>query len=131
MRRLALADGAGGQEAAQIAPWLTALATGVGAVIGAFGLWVANRLLGKAAFQQAMNAGFVALMERAEALHAEERRAWHEERLTLHGEIRNLKQTVATLTNSLRRAGVTGLPETEYPDPLIVLPPDVDGGDHA
>lgn len=119
-----MADGGAGPEAAQVAPWLAALATGVGAVIGAFGLWLANRLLGKAAFQQAMNAGFQVLMERAEALHAEERRSWHEERLSLRGQILNLTQTIASQNAALRRAGIAGLPEVAHPDPIITLEPE-------
>lgn len=116
-----MADG-GAHEAAATAAWFTPALALVSAAIGAAGLWLANRMMGKAAFEQAMNSRFQVLMERTEAFHATERASWHEERLHMRGEIVNLKQTVATLTNALRRFGVQGLPETEYPDPLITLP---------
>jgi hypothetical protein len=112
-----MSDGHNPDLAAWFAPFI-GVAT---AALGALGLWLAQRLLGKAAFQQALTSGFQTLMERAEALHAEERAAWHGERLQLRGEIVNLKQVVATLTDTLRRNGMTGLPEAEHPDPIITL----------
>lgn len=104
-----------------IVGWLSGLAT---ATIGAFGLWMAQRVLGKAAFEQAMTTRFQALMASSEAFHAEQRASWHEERLQMRGKIINLEQSVATLTNALRQQGVTGLPETKHPDPIIIVEPD-------
>ena len=98
--------------------WMAGVAT---ATIGAVGLWLAQRMVGKAAFEQAMNARFQVLMDQTSAFHASERASWQAERLQLRGEIVNLKQIVATLTDSLRRQGVQGLPDAEHPDPLITL----------
>lgn len=106
----------------ELSAWFAPLIGVATAALGAFGLWLAQRMLGKAAFEQAMNARFQVLMDRTDALHKEERAAWQAERLELLGKIVNLQQIVATLTASLRRQGVTGLPEPEYPDPIITLP---------
>lgn len=100
--------------------WMAGIAT---ATIGAVAMWVTNRGIGRAAMDQAWNARFQTLMERTEAFHATERAAWQAERLQLRGEIVNLKQTVASLTESLRRHGISGLPEVERPDPIITLGP--------
>lgn len=92
--------------------WLAGLAT---ATVGAIGLWLAQRVLGKAAFQTAMNDGFAKLndklqveMDRREkviaAEHlaiAAERIAWSEERTALKGRIRQLEQTVGSLQRQL------------------------------
>lgn len=91
----------------------TAMAGLTGALAGAIGLWLANRLLGKAAFQTAINDGFTKLtqelQEERESLRKtlnEERVSWAAERATLQGEIRNLMQTIESLKNALRRHGV-------------------------
>src|SRR5882757_4059660 len=47
--------------------WITALGAAAAAAVGAFGLWLANRMLGKAAFQTAINAGFRGLLEEVNA----------------------------------------------------------------
>lgn len=101
--------------------WLAGLAT---ATIGAVGLWLAQRVLGKAAFQTAMNDGFSKLtdqlQEERNALRVEleterkawinerngwaaEKVAWNAEKAMLVGYIRSLMQTVQTLE---RRLGV-------------------------
>lgn len=114
-----MADGA--HDAATATAWITAAATAIGAMMGALALFLANRLVGKAAFQAAINAGYQGLLDRMEARHADERSQWHEERLQMRGEIVNLKQTLASMNAAMRRAGVEGLPEPEFPDPLITL----------
>jgi hypothetical protein len=100
--------------------WITAVGTAVGAVIGGFALWCANRLLGKAAFQTAINAGFSSLTDQLQeerslllAQIASERRAAERERLqsaaeraSLRGEIRNLTQVVESLKALLRANGI-------------------------
>ncbi|HJR83457.1 MAG TPA: hypothetical protein VJ775_05975 [Sphingomicrobium sp.] len=90
--------------------WLTGIAT---AGLGAFGLWLANRMLGKAAFQTAINDGFAKLTKELQherdALREElkvERLRGEGERASLKGEIRNLMQTIESLKSELRRHGV-------------------------
>lgn len=92
--------------------WLAGLAT---AAIGAIGLWLAQRVLGKAAFQTAISEGFNKLTDQLQeererltreiaaerAQHEAERVAWHTQRATLKGEIRNLKQAVWGLEKRL------------------------------
>ena len=90
-----------------------ALAAMAGAALGAFGLWLANRMLGKAAFQTAINDGFAKLtkelQEERDGYRIEltrERVSWAAERATLQGEIRNLMQSIESLKNELRRNGI-------------------------
>jgi hypothetical protein len=92
---------------------LPALTGMIGAALGGFGLWLANRMLGKAAFQNAINDGFAKLtneiQEERDALRktlaaAEVR--WAAERASLQGEIRNLNQHIQSLKSELRRRGV-------------------------
>ena len=113
--------------------WLSGLAT---ATIGAAGLWLAQRVLGKAAFQTAINDGFAKLtadlQEERDQLKRElaaeheriqaERVAWAVERTSMLGEIRNLKQAVQSLKALLRKHGVSipGEPEVEV-DPLAAV----------
>lgn len=84
-----------------------------GAALGAFGLWLANRMLGKAAFQTAINAGFQALTDQLQeervALRKtleEERLAWASERAQFRGEILNLTQALDSLKRLLVRHGI-------------------------
>lgn len=126
MRAVAMADDAG--AAASQVGLIAAAATAIGAAIGAFGLWLANRMLGKAAFQSAINTGFSELLKRTEEMHEAERRGWRETELGLRGEIVNLRQTISSLTSDLRRRGVIDIPENRYgDDPTITIPPS--GGD--
>lgn len=121
MRTLAMADGVGGEAPGLI----TAVATTGGAMIGGFALWLANRLMGRAAFQTAINDGFAKLVQEVQeerdvakrerdafksALEAE-RIAWAEERAHLQGELRNVMQVVESLKRLLVRAGI------EIPEP--------------
>jgi hypothetical protein len=112
MRVLAVAGDVGGFDPAHPSV-LTAFAGLLGAALGAVGLWLANRLLGKAAFQTAINDGFAKLtqaQERANETLEErlvaERVAWAAERATFQGEIRNLVQAVESLKAELRRHGI-------------------------
>lgn len=116
---------------------------GLGAIIAAIGAWLANRLIGKAAWQQSINTGFkelvaalqaerlalvadfkaerLALETRLAELEAEyeqAKRESHEERLQLRGEIRNLVQVIRSLENTLRQAGI---PIPEHPAPNAVV----------
>lgn len=92
---------------------LTAMTAAGSAAMGAFSLWLANRLLGKAAFQTAINNGFQALTNELQ----EERKALLKqlnevqiqaagERAELRGEIINLTQVVEGLKSILRRHGI-------------------------
>lgn len=110
--RYAMADG-GHTDAIAGAAWFTPVLATLSAVLGAFGLWLANRMLGKAAFQTAINAGFKdltdQLQEERQAMlkeRTEERLAWAAERAQLRGEIINLTQAVESLKNLLRRNGI-------------------------
>lgn len=116
-----MADGVGGPDAVSV--W-TAASAAVGAALGAFGLWLANRMLGKAAFQSAINDGFKGLTDQLQeertALRAElereresaraelndERLAGARERAQLRGEIINLTQTIEGLKRLLRVHGI-------------------------
>lgn len=116
---------------------------GLGALIAALGAWLANRLIGKAAWQQSLNTGFeklvaalqaerLALVEdfkherhtletRLAELEAEYETAKaeaHAERVQLRGEIRNLTQVIRSLESTLRAAGI---PIPEHPAPSAVV----------
>lgn len=85
--------------------------TGITGILGIVGLWVGNRVLGKAAFQTAMNQGFLGLLsevraEKAELIQLletergrfdEERTLWRAERVQLQGEVRQLQQTMESM----------------------------------
>lgn len=111
------------------APGLWAAIAGViGAVIGGFSLWLANRLMGKAAFQQAINSGFSDLTRQVREDRdffrnqlAEERLAWAAERAEFNGKILNLTQSIESLKHLLIRHGIPiPLPHQE-PDPFTVI----------
>lgn len=85
-------------------PGLFALA---GTVFGGLCLYAAQAIMGKAAFQTAINQGF----DRLCAQLQEENRVLREERNELIGETRNLKQTVRSLITMLRRQGVVDFPD--------------------
>jgi hypothetical protein len=127
MRALAMAADGGGLG--DVSPgFLAGLFTVVGAAIGGVALWLAQRLAGKAAWQNAMTTHWDAITKRMDAMHAEERAAWQTEKLQLRGEIVNLKMAVAGLTARLQSDGaITDVrPERYGHDPLITIPP---GGD--
>jgi hypothetical protein len=117
-----MAGDVGGVDPSQTG-FLAAMATTVGAAVGAFGLWVANRLLGKAAIQAQLNTSFKEftdqLQEERRELLAErtaERLAWAARDAQLRGEIINLIQTVESLKALLRRNGID-VPEVHRPAP--------------
>jgi hypothetical protein len=106
---------------------LAALVGFAGATLGAFGLWLANRMLGKAAFQTAINSGFKELTDQLQEerkayrdqLDAE-RLAWAGERAQLRGEIINLTQAIESLKSLLRRNGIA-VPDMHTPAPDFVV----------
>lgn len=109
---VAMADGYDPVSAKTVLTWLSGLAT---ATIGGAGLWLAQRVLGKAAFQTAINDGFSKLtqelQEERDRLRSDaevervklaaERIAWSEERFLLKGRIRQLEQQVQGLEERL------------------------------
>lgn len=122
--------------------WAAAISAGTTAILGGCGLWLANRLMGKAAFQTAINNGFKGLLDELqedrkrllETLDAE-RKAFANERLhaageaaQLRGDILNLTQVIESLKAQLRLHGIP-IPESRKPSPeqiaagLIVLDP--------
>lgn len=99
----------------------------VSAAFGALGLWWANRVLGKAAFQTAINQGFEALTnqlqeERKELLAEieEGRRRGRDERAALTAKINELVRTVEGLKALLRVNGID-VPESHGPDEIAAL----------
>lgn len=97
----------------EAAPFWAALTGIIGAALGACGLWLANRLMGKAAFQQAINSGFTELTKQVREERdffrkqlAEERIAWSAERADFNGKILNLTQAVESLKHLLVRNGI-------------------------
>lgn len=74
--------------------------TWLAGLLGAFGLWLANRVMGKAAFQTAINEGFSSLLSQVRAENAE----LHGELVIknkrieqLEGQVRELQQLVQSL----------------------------------
>lgn len=95
------------------APIWAAITGVIGAGLGAVGLWLASRLMGKAAFQTAINAGFKELTDQLQEERQtyrkaldDERIAWAGERAQLRGEIINLTSTIEGLKRLLRRNGI-------------------------
>lgn len=111
---------------------LDPVGTALAAAIGAAGLWVANRLLGKAAFQQAINDGFAKLLKVQQEENAQlreemsAREVIHARQIaSLRGHIMNLTQALQSRDAILRRSGIP-IPEanpiTEPMDDIIELP---------
>lgn len=113
------------------------------AVVAAAGAWFANRIIAKAAWQQAINTGFEKLVsalqaeraalvadfakerqdlirrfEELEAEYEAAKKQSHEERMALRGEIRQLTQVILSLENVLRANGV---PVPERPRELGIM----------
>lgn len=88
----------------EAAPAWVAITGVVGAALGAFGLWLANRMLGKAAFQTAINSRFRDLTYQLQEARdffrhrmAAERVVWATERADFGGQIRNVTQALESL----------------------------------
>lgn len=127
-------DHGGGLAGAWAAFWAAAAAIG-GAALGAAGLWLANRLMGKAAFQKAISEGFQALTHELQEerdnyrrMLDAERLAWQGERAQLRGDVINLTQAIESLKALLRRNGIEVpiLPHIAEPGAVILeaAPPD-------
>jgi len=97
------------------------------AAVGAVGLWLANRVLGKAAFQEAINQGFSSLLkavqEERNSLEKEveklrldlanKEKQHQSDREEMRGEIRQLKQMIQSLEAHITRNGLE-LPHEHY-----------------
>jgi hypothetical protein len=59
---------------------LPALTGMIGAALGGFGLWLANRMLGKAAFQNAINDGFAKLTNEIQEERDALRKPWRRQK---------------------------------------------------
>lgn len=96
------------------AGWFPVVAAAVGALAGALAQWAGGRLLGKAAWQGAINAGFASLVADLRA-----------EIVRLEGKITNLEQRNTSLDGLLRQHGI--LPELKPGQAslaaMVVLPP--------
>lgn len=145
MRPAALAGGPSREAALNTdhpAWWAAAWAAG-GAIVAAalhqLGLWLASRLAGKAAVQEAINKGFAELMEARDRENAElrgdnarlrqlllDRDILHGRQIAqLRGHIMNLTQALQSRDATLRRQGIQ-IPEapaiTRPLDDIIELP---------
>jgi hypothetical protein len=135
MRALTMPAGdVGGVDPAHAGGLLGWLGGAVTAGLGAFGLWLANRTLGRAAFQTAMNDGFSKLTDQLQEERKEmqarwdaERIAWAAERAQLRGEIINLTQAVESLKSLLRRSGIQVPDIRTPPADYVVLGKSDDG----
>ncbi len=99
------------------------------AVFGGWMVWLAQRVMGKAAFQSAINEGFKGLLGEIQKERAADRVAWDAERARLNGDIANLRSTISGLKAMLRAAGIAIPPDWIPPSPddhapaMTVLPP--------
>ena len=95
----------------------------VSAVLGAMGLWLANRVVGKAAFQTAINQGFEALtnqlQEERKQLLAEIEMG-RAERAELADKIADLVRTVESLKALLRAHGID-VPDDHLPEEIAAM----------
>lgn len=105
----------------------TVVSAVVSAVLGALGLWLANRIMGKAAFQTAINQGFEALTnqlqeERSQLLVEIEngRARGRAERAELADKIADLVRTVEGLKALLRAHGID-VPDTHGPEEIAAM----------
>lgn len=97
------------------------------AALGAVGTWAAQRVLGKAAFQNAITTGFDVLStqlrtdnrELRETLAAQ-RKECAEELAQLRGELVNAQTIINSLANILRRNGLIDIPEARHTSPPMV-----------
>lgn len=111
-----------------IAAWLTPALAALGAVcaaaLGALAHWAASRLVGKAAWQQAINSGFQGLVDRMETerkaaaeahaqqlaaiadMHERERLLWATRQAQMQGDMINLRQAFESLKAHLSRRGI-------------------------
>ena len=106
----------------------------IGAAFGAVALWLTNRLVGRAAWQNALNSGFsdlakaqAARLEDVEtelkALREERRVGMAQaraERLQLHGEIVQLRQVIQGLRRVLREHNIDVAEVPDEPPGMFV-----------
>lgn len=130
VRAVAMAGDLGVDPAqANVLTWIGGMIT---AGLGAFGVWLASRMLGKAAFQTAINDGFNKLTDNLQEQLAAERllsvaesARWLARLELSEGRLRNAEQTIVSLKNELRRHGIPIPPDTAPPLPgAAIIPPE-------
>ena len=113
----------------EVAAWFAPAVAAVSAALGAFGIWLANRMLGKAAFQTAINTGFKELTDQLQEERAAMRQELTEERVKsaaveaqLRGEIINLTQVIEGLKDILRKNGIPVPSKHKEPADFVIIP---------
>lgn len=128
-------------EAIAVPKWLAVLVPVLVAFVTGVVAWAANRVIGKAAFQQAINTGFKGLVDSLREDHAECHRRLEileekyeaarirgsAERAQLRGEIINLTQIGLSLEKLLRDAGIDIPERHRYPPILTGMDGDPNG----
>lgn len=116
------------EQAGLLQPLLTFISGITVSALGACGMWMANRLMGKAAFRNAIDSGFEKLVDQLQQERSElalmlerERQAWTAERTELVAEIGRLRGEVDCLADYLRQHGITIPANT----PPVALPSQV------
>lgn len=112
-----------------LSAWFAPMIGVATAALGAFGLWLAQRMLGKAAFQTAINSGFEKLTDQLQEERAAMREEMTQERVKsaaveaqLRGEIINLTQVIEGLKNILRENGIPVPAKHQAPVDFVMLP---------
>lgn len=128
-------------EAIAVPKWLAVMVPVLAAFVTGLVSWAASRLIGKAAFQQAINTGFKDLVDSLRDDHAECHRRLavleenyeaarirgSAERAQLRGEIINLTQIGLSLEKLLRDAGIDIPERHRYPPILTGMDGDPNG----
>lgn len=114
----------------ELSAWFAPLIGVATAALGAFGLWLAQRMLGKAAFQTAINSGFKDLTDQLQEERAAMRQEMTDERIKsaaveaqLRGEIINLTQVIEGLKNILRENGIPVPSKHQAPVDFVIVAP--------
>lgn len=119
-------------ESISLPKWFVLISPAFAALVTGLIAWLANRVVGKAAFQQAINSGFKGLLDtlreehqacqdRLEALEEKydvAKTRGVAERAQLRGEIMNLTQVVMSLARILRQNGVP-IPDGHLPASIV------------
>lgn len=112
----------------EAAPFWASFTGVIGAALGACGLWLASRMMGKAAFQTAINSGFTELTKQVREERdffrkqlSDERIAWAAERAEFNGKVLNLTQSIESLKHLLIRNGIPVPLTHQDPEPFTVI----------
>lgn len=93
---------------------------GFAATLGGIGTWAAQRVLGKAAFQDAINTGFSQLLEQEQKARSELRAELATERARCDANMVRLFKIIAALKGSMAKAGL------DVPDEDVLLQGEVE-----